>query len=318
MRRCYWGPSRSFGRWGRITVPAGAAKLAVNIIAAPVTLGSQKFKYTVATSNYKAASGLQYTDSGSHRSLFHSTPNFSLFLANAIVHFDFTDPDNLWTEIGRTSHPTDGQEVFAVDNIGTAGGWLESDNSQNTWEAGVVNGLGVLRSVDAVFVGFQDGVAGDLGSAIFPGDLGIAMVFRSVTTNAGGGQYFQCTADPSGGFNISSQQGDFRSQTGHNDDLLELAFDTEIAERWEWCWVSQRADGRSAGQVSSGSIVTGTDTIVRPINVDGKLFRFPSGKHGDLAEVILLDMDVEAASGEIIGYFENRYGSTFPFAGGAP
>jgi len=61
---------RDQGKWAQfngVNVPNGATQICVNVSLAPgITPESDRLEVTVSTGNYKAASGLQYTNSGGH------------------------------------------------------------------------------------------------------------------------------------------------------------------------------------------------------------------------------------------------------------
>ena len=99
-----------FAKWTQFTppgtVPAGANKVAVNIEAIPDDLlpDSVKAKCTMETDNYKAAAGLQYTDSGGRNSAFIGpsrvwTPPDA---GNLLIWLDFADESTVFSDTAGT------------------------------------------------------------------------------------------------------------------------------------------------------------------------------------------------------------------------
>lgn len=114
-------------KWTQIdieSIPSDAAKVLVSVTLAP-TAGAEALKVTVSTDNYKAAAGLQYTDSGSHKTNFAEG---GLGPPGDPLHwFDFTDTSTLFLDTSGTQPALlQGDRIARVNNKGTDGTHLQS------------------------------------------------------------------------------------------------------------------------------------------------------------------------------------------------
>lgn len=111
-------------------VPTGAVRVAVNVEAAPRTPESARLKVNVGTSDYKAATGLRYTDSGGHDSALAGQASQIWLppdLENLVYWFDFSDLNNAFRDEGGTIPAEHQQTLRRVNNKGIAGGfWSEA------------------------------------------------------------------------------------------------------------------------------------------------------------------------------------------------
>ena len=121
---------RAKAKWTQTNIaliPANATQLLVNVTSAPRTANSDRLKVTIGSSNYKAATGLRYTSSGSHKTTFAAGIPFPV-PANLMHWFDFTDASSLWKdEAGTDPVTTDGDVIARIDNKGTSSANLTND-----------------------------------------------------------------------------------------------------------------------------------------------------------------------------------------------
>lgn len=154
-------------QWGGVGVPPiDAVRLLVNVISATRTPESARLKYNVATDNYKAATGLRYTDSGSHAVSLSGTESSAIpFLSDTPVWFDFTGvsptpfrSETCWKNILKRDpgdRSTAGDSIHVIDNKGFLGGDIVDAANQTRWlnnKLGADPRQGGLEAVGDAFI----------------------------------------------------------------------------------------------------------------------------------------------------------------------
>lgn len=118
---------RDVAAWTALTpygpIPGTARKIAVNVITASRTPESARLEVKVSSNAYKSATGLRYTDSGSHATSFNSDlPLLPPAPENLVHWFEFDALGTMWQDEARTIPALIANDpIFIMDNRGYDG-----------------------------------------------------------------------------------------------------------------------------------------------------------------------------------------------------
>ena len=262
-------------------VPGTAAQIAVDVLAAPRTPVSGRLLVTVSSANYKAATGLRYTNSGAHQTVFSPIQSFDP-PGSPRFFYDMSDLDTLWLDQAGTMPITgNGDGVMRVTDKGSEGEDIlmtQSGLKAVPYDTGMTGagGLGMLN-----FNGLDDSFISGFTMNQWQTDATVLLVFNQTARDGNENSAFlHADANKSGavlifnetvGDKLSVEIGSTLdvSPTLHPLDTMVGAWHragTVDGARWSWGTRDDSNHGASPALTVSASASVGADQVASQIS----------------------------------------------------
>jgi hypothetical protein len=299
------------------TLPEEARNVTVSVDDAPNKTPSQRVSMTISSANYKAATGLRYTDSGANRTQpFTGAIDDVAFRAGAEIWFDADDLTTLWLDTSRMTQATGvaDEQIEAWDNKGSLTSFTHVEE-QAAGEHGLLtlNALAGRRGVRGN--GTTTDMSGVPGVQVTGNGCTIFCVANRTGPSLGGGTIFTFSDSGTDGWQVTDNDNEIRMWRNTDQlpaySLPTTGWTTAFCNVW-------RADNLQGPIFMTGSTTTpnpeGTDSHTLDISNTAEMVLFNNifgsvDGHSTILEVYIWFREITTAEFDsLVAYTRNEYG----------